>query len=287
MVLAHGADYGRFLLFETFDPISSLFLPSGWYTWSGWSGFAGAPLTDGRVTFSGGFFNSPLIPYVGSQFWIYDPRSDVRLERAMTHSRRLHTATLLQSGEVIVVGGFETPSLGGREVGPCEIYDPVSDTLRVTAALPVPTGWHAAVLLSDGRLLVSGGYRSASVLDDSYESRCALFDPQMETWSLAAPLSTRRAWPAAVLLRDGRVLLVGGSHSTTAGGAVQPESTEIYEPSSDTWTPGPDLSVGRRFHTATLLNDGRVLVAGGSYYDPASQSWPVLQSVEILGPTFP
>ena len=97
-------------------------------------------------------------------------------------------------------------------------------------------------------------------------------------------MTGRRYSHTATLLRDGRVLVVGGTRST-----VVLDSVEIYDPTANTWSQAATLSTPRSDHAATLLQDGRVLVAGGNsdigqvlasaeLYDPASNKWtPTVQ----------
>jgi hypothetical protein len=100
-------------------------------------------------------------------------------------------------------------------------------------------------------------------------------------------MPTARAAHTATLLRDGRVLVVGGSHPLTGR---QLTSTEVYDPSSGTWSVGESMSEARALHTATLLKDGTVLVAGGyrleagylgsvERYDATSGGWVTAPSM--------
>jgi hypothetical protein len=75
-------------------------------------------------------------------------------------------------------------------------------------------------------------------------------------------MAVRRAGQTATVLADGRVLVTGGR---TFDGAVigSVPSAELYSPSTNAWTPAGSMSAARAFQTATLLNDGRVLVCGG------------------------
>lgn len=151
---------------------------------------------------------------------------------------------------------------------------------------------HAATLLPDGHVLVTGGLSqgssSSSVerfdpaqgrwesLAPMQQGRYAhtttllpngkvlavgrnaeVHDPASGSWTLAAPPPDTYEAHTATLLGDGRVLVTGG------GSPFGGDATALYDPSGDTWTAGPPLSVARRDHTATLLPDGRVLVAGG------------------------
>jgi hypothetical protein len=74
-------------------------------------------------------------------------------------------------------------------------------------------------------------------------------------------MTTARAEHTATLLRDGKVLIAGG----TGAGSQQLASAELYDPATGTFSNATDLVAGRRQHTATLLPDGTVLIAGGYY----------------------
>src|SRR6185436_19407665 len=97
----------------------------------------------------------------------------------------------------------------------------------------------------------------------------------------AAPMNEKRYLHTATLLSDGRVLVTGGY--VILGGSLASSSTEIYDPSTDAWTPAAPMRVQRASHAAVRLADGRVLVAGGMHYDerndnaevydPATDEW--------------
>ena len=154
-----------------------------------------------------------------------------------------------------------------------------------TAAPQMPTervAGHTATLLTNGKLLVVGGVKSAG----AGTAAADLFDPVALTWTSVAPMNAMRSSHAATLLADGRVLVTGGStvSSTAAKGYVNNASAEIYDPVANTWTATPTMSVARSHHTATLLPDGKVLVVGGEnvlylveptaeIYDPVANTW--------------
>ncbi|WP_199738349.1 kelch-like protein [Corallococcus sp. CA054B] len=106
-------------------------------------------------------------------------------------------------------------------------------------------------------------------------------------WKSVEPMRVRRTGHTATALRDGRVLVVGGS-STGDLSAVSPtNTTELYTVSSNSWSPGGNLRTARMDHTATLLPDGKVLVAGGrgptggaldsaEIYDVGANQWTVV-----------
>jgi len=157
---------------------------------------------------------------------------------------------------------------------------------RVTPAGALRTARtnHTATLLNDGRVLVVGG-RGLDAL--STLKLVEVFTPKTKKWSLAASLAHGRSHHTATLLRDGRVLLTGGTtHESADDGArfVAIASAEIYEPIKNEWKTVAPMHEARNGHTATLLDDGRVLVAGGAktqrahlasveLFDPATGTW--------------
>ena len=129
---------------------------------------------------------------------------------------------------------------------------------------------HTAVLLEDGRVLVIGGQSTPSLKLDSAE----IFDPATETWSAAASMAEKRSsGHRAVLLKDGRVLALGENDDASA---------EIYDPATDQWSAAGVMMEARSWASATLLEDGRVLVAGG--LDATKAGEEQLDSAEIFDP---
>lgn len=112
----------------------------------------------------------------------------------------------------------------------------------------------------------------------------ALLQPSGGTglWSRGASLMAGREEHTATLLRNGRLLIAGG----TDGRGHALASAEVYDAATDRWRPGGSMSTTRLDHTATLLPSGKVLVVGGfkatypseslassELYDPATNSW--------------
>ena len=187
-----------------------------------------------------------------------------------------HTATLLPNGKVLVVGGEFS--------GSAELYDPATGTWSVTGSLNTAHSGPTATLLPNGKVLVAGGYTN----------RAELYDPTTKTWSITANLNTARSGHTATLLPNGKVLIAGGGDNDTLA------SAELYDPSTGMWSITGSLiddnqsgrfsptgeGPGRYGHTATLLQNGKVLVAGGSnsgdlsstlasaeLYDPSTGTW--------------
>ncbi|WP_434044822.1 MULTISPECIES: Kelch repeat-containing protein [Sorangium] len=137
-------------------------------------------------------------------------------------------------------------------------------------------GHTATLLLPSGKVLVAGGYGGFPEL-----ARAELYDPADDTWSLVAPMRAGRIYHTATRLKDGHVLVVGGRLQSSAMMPV--DAVELYDPVTNTWTGRAPMAESRRAHTATLLPNGKVLVAGGSnaigrlssaeLYDPATNTW--------------
>src|SRR5262245_6073645 len=104
------------------------------------------------------------------------------------------------------------------------------------------------------------------------------------SWTRAGDLSAARGSFVLVVLADGRVLAAGGAGGFDASGERPPlASAELFDPATGRWRPTASLHAGRSRFAAALLDDGRVLVIGGSdavgpiadceIYDPASETW--------------
>jgi large repetitive protein len=114
---------------------------------------------------------------------------------------------------------------------------------------------HKATALSDGRVLITGGRNTASIVIADAE----IFDPNTGESSAVAPMATARVDHTATVLKDGRVLITGGSNAT---GTLN--SAELFDPSTGTFSAvSGSMNMARARHTATLLSSGKVLIAGG------------------------
>ena len=195
---------------------------------------------------------------------------------SLTTARTGHTATLLPNGQVLVAGGFN----GTIPLASAELYDPASGTWTATGSLATARTEHLATLLLNGKVLVAGGFN----FDGPPLANTELYDPASGTWTATGNSLIEVIGSTETLLPAGKVLVAGGSTLTLP--PLTFASSERYDPASGNWTGTGGLNNARTGHTATLLTDGRVLVAGGAnvfksvvylasaeLYDPASGVW--------------
>jgi N-acetylneuraminic acid mutarotase len=192
---------------------------------------------------------------------------------SLAQAREYHTATLLPDGKVLVAGGYN----GHLDLASAEAYDPANRTWAVTGNLTAGRISHTATLLPNGKVLVAGGIGSFFEITSA-----ELYDPATGTWTPTGNLNYGRYSHTATLLPDGRVLVAGGFQQSHYRPPVPLPVAELYDPATGTWSPTGNLITGRGNHTATLLPNGKVLVAGGEsgpslasaeLYDVASGTW--------------
>jgi N-acetylneuraminic acid mutarotase len=203
--------------------------------------------------------------------------ADWHVTGSLAEARRLHTATLLLDGRVLVVGGY---SSAGAHIASAEIYDPAIGTWSPAGTLAIPRGAHSAALLPDGRVLVAGGYYRPTPTTSSPTASAEIYDPNTGSWAMTGSMSTPRHWHTATALPGGAVLVAGGWGERSVA-----TTEELYDSATGMWQSAGALNVPRYGHTANLLLDGRVLVTGGSedgefwmlaateIFDPATRSW--------------
>jgi len=220
-------------------------------------------LADGHVLIVGGYNN--LDGELASAV-LYDPATNTfRPTGSLAQARGYHTATLLADGRVLISGGGPPgwpgsfPGITGPFLASAELYDATTGTFSPTGSMATPRESQTATLLADGRVLITGGadFQAHAV------AGAELYDPKTGTFRPTGPMMIARAFHTATLLADGRVLVAGGSPAAW-GTTAHLASAEIYNPKAGTFTPTGSMTGGRDFNTATLLADGRVLLAGGS-----------------------
>jgi hypothetical protein len=148
-------------------------------------------------------------------------------------------------------------------------------TFTVTGSMSAPREGHTATLLPNGKVLIAGGISQLGPTAQSV-STAELYDPSTGSFSATGSMSVPRISHTATLLPDGRVLIVGGNTGIVNQAiAASTTTAELYDPGTGTFTSTAPMSVPRSLHTATLLNNGKVLIAGGvtrtaELYDPVA-----------------
>ncbi len=196
---------------------------------------------------------------------LFDPFTRSWADAGMMSTARVAPAVvLLNNGFVVVAGGSD----GSSVTSATDVYHPVSAIFYSAGPLNVARALAPAVALADGSGLIVGG----AMQDGGVTSTAELFDPQTGQWRMTGQLQSPRIAHTATLLPNGRVLVAGGLPAL--GMTTLYSTTEIFDPATGTWSPGPAMNVARAGHQAVRLPNGAILVIGGT---PSG-------SVEILDP---
>jgi len=202
-----------------------------------------------------------------------------RVTGALNFERGEHTATLLSDGTVLVVGGYFTT----RDEINAERYDPFTENWHLAGHPKKIRMQHTATLLPSGQVLVVGGMSLFTL------QSAELYDPATGEWRSTAKMEVVRQAHTATLLPNGKVLIAGGGKFASA--EFYYSEAELYNPETEIWSKTGDLNLARAGHTATLLPNGNVLVAGGQkddkdltsaeVYDPSTGRWNETGSLNV------
>lgn len=209
-------------------------------------------LPDGRVLIAGGFVSEGIFLNDAS---IFDPKTNSFSRFATMKERRSsHTATLLPNGKVLIAGG-----LNGDYLDSAELFDPATNTFSSIGKMTMPRSGHVAVLLKNGKVLIAGGTGTGWTFLSSAE----IFDPRTNSFSKTGDMTLTRESHTATLLPDGNVLITGGHSGRRSAMRVYSQS-EIYNVAKGRFEAAGDMTIKRHKHEAVALEDGRVLIVGGS-----------------------
>src|SRR5438552_5816845 len=250
----------------TFTPTGNMTTGRLWHT--------ATLLADGRVLIAGGFGIDGGL----ASAELYDPDTGTFAATGnMATRREWHTATLLPDGRVLIAGGASCATAcvpADHSLASAELYDPSTGTFTATGNMITAQSGHRATWLGNGKVLIVGGFSSTR---SPYFADPELYDPSTGMFAAAGTYASANPGgngygdilaTTTTLLADGRVLVLWGSNPA-----------ELYDPGADTFSPtGTSLEMFGRdgLITATLLMNGKVLVAGGSdaeRSDPGAETY--------------
>jgi hypothetical protein len=194
-----------------------------------------------------------------------------------------HSSTLLKSGTVLVAGGTSS----GTVTSTAEVYDPATGKFAPTGNMVTGRYGHTATVLQSGMVLITGGQNDSGSPASALPS-AELYDPATGAFAPTGSLTVGRAWHSAAALKNGTVLVTGGSTATGTSGADPLASAELYNPLTGTFAATSNMEAQRWGHTATPLPDGKVLIVGGGsekraeLYDAAAGAFSFAGSVSEL-----
>jgi hypothetical protein len=253
VLIAGGTESGNYLSeAELYNPASGTFTVSGSLN-TVRELHTATLLNSGMVLITGGYNASGFL----SSAELYNPATGTfTVTGSMNTPRRFAPTILLQDGSVLIAGGAgATDPL--QALASAEIYDPVTGTFTPTGNMNVARRLTSGTLLNNGMVLITGGINVNGTLDSA-----ELYDPATKTFTLTGNLNGLRFYHTATLLNSGMVLIEGGERPS--GSTFVPlTSAELYNPGNGTFTVTGNLNIARVGPTATLLNNGTVLVAGG------------------------
>ena len=240
-------------------------------------------LPNGKVLVAGGETGGTTVTGYLKSAELYDPDTGKwSATGSMAYSRYQFAMVLLPTGKVLAVGGYG----GGLFRASAELYDPATGTWSSAGSVGTPRAWTTATLLQNGKVLVAGGDNDGAVL-----ASAKLYDPSTNTWSTTGTMKVAFYNHTATLLPNGKVLVTGGQGQANGGAPIA--KAELYDPATGTWSLTTPLSGPRGVTTATLLPNGKVLLAGGAkqvgsgylatavLYDPATGQWSDTGSMHV------
>jgi hypothetical protein len=250
---------------EVFDATVNKFASAGNMT-AARAGHTATLLPNGKVLIAGGYNGSYLS---SAELFDHATRTFMPASKMVT-ARSGHVATLLHSGKVLLVGGT---GVGWSFLADAELYDPATNSFTATGSMLMARESHIATLLANGKVLITGGHKGRRPSITIYSS-AEIYDPATGLFSATGDMTRIRHKHEATLLTDGRVLVVGGADEQDGRHAYT--SAEIYNPATGTFTINGNMNASRYKlqGTAVLLNNGKVLIAGGAdraeIFDPGA-----------------
>ncbi|HXO66209.1 MAG TPA: kelch repeat-containing protein [Steroidobacteraceae bacterium] len=263
MLVTGGVSYSGVLnSAELYNPTANTWSPAGTMSSPRYEHTASL-LTNGTVLVAGGNIGTCSCTTFVSSADLYNPTTDSFTPTgALVTARYAHTAIVLTNGMVLVAGGFggatSTLQSGGAPLASAELYNPSTGTWTATGSMTTARMNQTATLLPTGEVLVAGGYTGTATT-----ATAEVYNPSSGTWTAVASMFTPRQSQGGALLSNGTVLIVGGLNGTSSA-VLGTGTAEVYDPTSNTWTPSGAMVTARQFFVLNALGDGRILLDGGS-----------------------
>jgi hypothetical protein len=236
---------------------------------------AQAVLGNGKVLIAGGADNNGNALNTAE---LYDPATGTTSPTGNLsdpNGRVQQVSVVLPNGKVLLAGGSSNVAI----LASAELYDPATGTFTSMGSMSEPRFLAEAVLLADGRVLVSGGFNTNVALNTA-----EIYDPATGSFTRTGNMNQGRGRHTMTLLPNGKVLVTGGRDAAVNFFGLA--SAEIFDPSANqgagAFTLIGNMNSVRFVHTATLLSNGTVLIAGG--FNAGNESLSVA-SAEIFDPS--
>jgi len=270
ILFANGGDYNdggaAVTAADLFDPTTGMFSATGSTHDARHGSTANLLVLNGKVLVAGGIMSNVETRLATAE--LYDPVAGTFAYTGSMHAARdVAVSVRLQNGKVLIAGGGDG---SGISLNSTEIYDPAAGTFAIGPTMVDRRDDATATLLPDGRVLIVAG-----INNDVCIGTAEIYDPTSNAFTASKSTITPRHFHTATLLPSGLVLIAGGVNSATNVNTLA--DAQLYDPATDTFTSVGPMGTARYLHTATLLNDGRVLIAGG--YNDAG----VVETAEIYG----
>lgn len=211
---------------------------------------------------------------------------------AINTAREFYEATPLGTvngqGKILISGGR---NIVLSPVATSELYNPIDLRFTSSSSMKVPRYNHTATKMNDFSVLIAGGRTN----DTTVTNKCEIYDIASSSFSNTVDMSSPRIYHTATALFNGNVLIVGGS--SDASGSSILKTCQIFNSKTNSFITCPDMSFARAGHTATLLDNGKVLIFGGmtsnasgtktyrndaEIYDPATNSFSLVSISTLM-----
>jgi hypothetical protein len=227
------------------------------------------------------------LTFSGNQI-VGNPTVAWNLTQNTHYARNQHTAVVLNDGRLLVVGGQNqfASSKGGQGMIFTELYNVATGSWTITGNMHVGRMWSTSTLLTNGKVLAAGGFSQIPNPGDArYSSE--LYDPNTGVWSYTGDMVYKREEHAAILMPNGKVLVIGGAgdlKGTPYTSNKVLNTCEVYDPATGTWSQTGSMKYNRYEFGLVVLPNGRVMMIGGydnalgafsstEIYDPITGTW--------------